>query len=135
MNVAVTVDDETLGRVKEDLTSSRDAQIISFEDDAFPSGDALPKPDEERRFINVSKVYAPPDPFEVMFSSDTEGNQLLPNRPRRIVARVPLRTMVGYLRHLRSHTQGRGSFVMKLDRFEKMPVQRQKFVLKELRGI
>jgi elongation factor G len=42
--------------------------------------------------------------------------------------------MVGYLKHLRSLTAGRGTFTMVVDRFERMNAQRQRVVLSELRG-
>jgi elongation factor G len=54
---------------------------------------------------------------------------------RRVVARIPLREMVGYLKHLRSQTAGRGTFVMSVDRFERVGAARAKAVLKELRGV
>jgi elongation factor G len=53
---------------------------------------------------------------------------------RQIVARVPLKEMVGYLKHLRSLTGGRGTFTMVVDRFERMSGQRQKGVMNEMRG-
>jgi elongation factor G len=37
--------------------------------------------------------------------------------------------MVGYLKHLRSISGGRGTFVMSVDRFEKMSGQREKALL------
>ena len=57
----------------------------------------------------------------------------LADSQRQIVARVPLKEMVGYLNHLRSLTGGRGTFVMTVDGFEKMGTQRQKEVLDAMR--
>lgn len=56
------------------------------------------------------------------------------NPQRTVKAKVPLREMVGYLKHLRSMTGGRGTFVMSVDRFVKMSGQREKAVITELRG-
>jgi elongation factor G len=42
--------------------------------------------------------------------------------------------MVGYLKHLRSLTGGRGTFTMAVDRFERMGGQRMKEVVKAMRG-
>ena len=53
---------------------------------------------------------------------------------RHITARVPLKEMVGYLKHLRSLTAGRGTFVMRVEGFERMNAQRQKVALAEMRG-
>ena len=53
---------------------------------------------------------------------------------KHILARVPLKEMVGYLKHLRSLTAGRGTFTMVVDRFERMSGQRQRGVLSEMRG-
>ncbi|KAI9755965.1 MAG: Ribosome-releasing factor 2, mitochondrial [Lichina confinis] len=68
-------------------------------------------------------------------SSIHSANQSPPSsRPRTIHARVPLKEMVGYLRHLRSLTAGRGSFIMSVDRFEKMSTVRERKTLAALRG-
>ena len=58
----------------------------------------------------------------------------LGSQTRQIEARVPLKEMVGYLKHLRSLTQGRGTFVMSVDRFERMNAQRMKVAIGEMRG-
>ena len=52
-----------------------------------------------------------------------------------LVARVPLKEMVGYSKTLRSLTQGRGTFVMSLEGFERMTEERASVVRKELTGL
>ncbi|KAE8383276.1 ribosome-releasing factor 2, mitochondrial [Aspergillus bertholletiae] len=134
MNVAISVDEASLGAVVHDISSSRGGHIISLDEEtpisttdvaSNPADDLLPP-------IDPNKVYAPPDPFQ----SSTMGIDLptSANRPRTITAKVPLKEMVGYLKHLRSLSAGRGTFVMSVDRFEKMSAPRQKAVLAELRG-
>jgi elongation factor G len=117
MHVTISLDEQSLGSVVHDLTAARGAQIISF-------GNT----DTEVSRIDPKLVYAPPDSYS---SSDMLSSI---NEQRNVVARVPLKEMVGYLKHLRSLTGGRGTFVMSVDRFEKMGSQREKALLKEMRG-
>ncbi|KAJ5354102.1 hypothetical protein N7541_006666 [Penicillium brevicompactum] len=137
MNVIISVDEASLGSVVHDISSSRGGHIISLDEeiplagtDASPTSQALEE--EALSPIDTSRVYAPPDPFE----TPSVGVEIPASvtRPRTITAKVPLKEMVGYLKHLRSLTAGRGTFVMSVDRFENMSSQRQKAVLAELRG-
>jgi len=93
--------------------------------------------------IDVDKVYAPPDSYLANAIQRDHGakrggrglgTELGANKPRTIRARVPLKKMVGYNNHLRSLTKGRGTFVMSVDRFERMSDVRTRAVLMELRG-
>lgn len=137
MNVIISVDEASLGSVVHDISSSRGGHILSLDEEvpitgtdassseAMATEDTLPP-------IDANRVYAPPDPFE---SPSVGANiPVSTSRPRTITAKVPLKEMVGYLKHLRSLTAGRGTFVMSVDRFENMSAQRQKAVLAELRG-
>lgn len=128
MDVIISVDETSLGSVVHDISSSRGGHIVSL-DEATPS--TMNSADEPAPSIDVSKIYAPPDPFGSV--SLSEATSAL-NRPRTITAKVPLKEMVGYLKHLRSLTGGRGTFVMSVDRFEKMGSQREKAVLSEMTG-
>lgn len=137
MNVIISVDEASLGPVVHDITSSRGGQIVSLDEEMpLPSTDLSSSPEqqppEELPPIDPSKIYAPPDPFESLSMDVTVPATA--NRPRTITAKVPLKEMVGYLKHLRSLSAGRGTFVMSVDRFENMNGQRQKAVLAELRG-
>lgn len=133
MNVIISIDEASLGSVVHDISSSRGGHILSLDEEVPVSAteaselaeDALPP-------IDPSRVYAPPDPF----ASPSVGAEVSvsASRPRTITAKVPLKEMVGYLKHLRSLTAGRGTFVMSVDRFENMSSPRQKAVLAELRG-
>ncbi|KAI4146318.1 MAG: hypothetical protein LQ340_005977 [Diploschistes diacapsis] len=135
MNAIINVDDETLGAVLKDLTSSRDGQVISYQDEDIITGSGVPGTREDVIAIDLKKVYAPPDPFQTPSLANFDTKQISDNRARTITARVPLRAMVGYLKHLRSLTAGRGSFVMSFDRFQKMPSHTQKSVVKRLQGL
>lgn len=129
MNVTISVDEESMGNVINDISSSRGGHIVSLDDEQEPNNE-----DEERPSIDVQKIYVPPDPFGSTGPGNNEGAREASIRPRSIKAKVPLKEMVGYLKHLRSITGGRGTFVMSVDRFERMSGQREKQVLAQLRG-
>ncbi|KAK5052068.1 Ribosome-releasing factor 2, mitochondrial [Exophiala bonariae] len=128
MNVDISIDEASLGSIIQDISSTRGGQIVSLgdheEDNAESSGG--------RKHIDIRKIYAPKDPFESSSSGIEEHTQVNPQRT--VKAKVPLREMVGYLKHLRSMTGGRGTFVMSVDRFEKVTGQRERAVISELRG-
>ena len=128
MNVTISVDEASFGAVMGDISSARGGQIISL-DDGDPSGASSEVP-----LIDVTKVYAPPDPFEFAVSEGIKEAAGTNNRQRTIMARVPLEQMVGYLKHLRSLSAGRGTFVMNADKFERVVGQREKELLKRLKG-
>ena len=135
MNVTISVDEASLGAVVHDISSSRGGHIISLNDSDDPSSGPDGVGESETRVIDIRKIYAPPDPFASGDVSGVGDGLASPNRQRSIVARVPLKEMVGYLKHLRSLTGGRGTFVMSVDRFERMVAQREKLVLQEMRGM
>lgn len=135
MNVTISVDEASLGTVSHDLSSLRGGHILSFEEDSIA---------EAHSRIDLRAVYIPPDPHWGISSphaasfgtagNDEAGAGAAGTRQRSITARVPLKEMIGYLKHLRSLTRGRGTFVMSPDRFERVVGSREKSLLKELRG-
>jgi len=129
MNVTVSVDESSLGAVVNDLSSSRAGRILSLDAGDTTSGPAINSTTRETPRIDLERVYVPPDPF-------AGAGQVIDERGRQrsVVARVPLKEMVGYLKHLGSLTGGRGTFVMQPERFERVVGQREKALLKELRG-
>ena len=126
MLVTISVDEDSMGSVMHDISSSRGGTVLSLDSDDDQSYDT-------RNTVDVSKIYTPPDPFAGV-SSSMDSATSNRNTMRQIVARVPLKEMVGYLNHLRSLTGGRGTFTMVVDRFERMSTQRQRSVLNEMRG-
>ncbi|KAK5098725.1 Ribosome-releasing factor 2, mitochondrial [Lithohypha guttulata] len=127
MNVDIGADDASIGSIIQDISSSRGGQIVSLGDNEEAEANAQAFPRE----IDVSRIYAPKDPFE--FGSSAGLDQQV-NKQRSIKAKVPLKEMIGYLKHLRSMTGGRGTFTMSVDRFERMTGQREKALIAELRG-
>ncbi|KAK4930727.1 Ribosome-releasing factor 2, mitochondrial [Elasticomyces elasticus] len=126
MLVTISVPEDNLGGVVHDISSARGGNVVSLSSDESSSTETG---------VDVSRIYAPPDPFAGGHAEagDGGGGGGL-GETKQIVARVPLKEMVGYLKHLRSLTGGRGTFTMVVDRFERMGTQRQKVVLSGLRG-
>ena len=136
MNVTISTDESSLGVVVNDLSSSRGGHIISLDDADVVSAVGVDAVRDDLPTIDLRKVYTPPDPFATSQSGDNQENGEINSgsKQRSIMARVPLKEMVGYLKHLRSLTGGRGTFVMTADRFERVVGQREQVLLKELRG-
>ncbi|KAL8805944.1 MAG: hypothetical protein Q9223_004995 [Gallowayella weberi] len=134
MDVTVSTDEASLGAVVKDLSSERGGHVLSLDDvDVSTSGIR-----ENIPLIDLRKVYAPRDPFDggggATLADEQEDTTSQSRGQRTVKARVPLREMMGYLKHLRSITRGRGSFIMSADRFERVVGQREKALRKELRG-
>lgn len=127
MMVTVYVNESSLGAVVQDLSSARGGQVLSLDSSDTTSTTSFS--DSELR-IDPNLIYTPPDPFA---STTGDVGSGLADSQRQIVARVPLKEMVGYLNQLRALTGGRGTFVMNVDGFEKMGSQRQKEVLERMR--
>jgi elongation factor G len=73
--------------------------------------------------IDVSKIYAPPDPYDSVTS--LRGKKTL-DRMVEIVAKVPYKEMLDYDDHLRSKTAGRHSMTMSFDSFARVVGHREK---------
>ena len=117
MNVVISCDEATLGTIVHDLSSARGGHILSLENDGNDE-------DSELQTIDIKRVYAPPDPFASNVGVEASG----PGQQRQVTARVPLKEMVGYLKHLRSLTGGRGTFIMSVDKFERLSGPRERAV-------
>ncbi|KPI37670.1 Ribosome-releasing factor 2, mitochondrial [Cyphellophora attinorum] len=129
MNVDISVDDASLGKIVQDISSSRGGHIVSLGDNEAEKAD-----NDSAKLIDVERIYAPKDPFESSGSGPALGDHQVTNIQRTVTAKVPLKEMVGYLKHLRSMTGGRGTFVMTVDRFERVTGVREKMLMQELRG-
>ena len=126
MLATIFVNEASLGAVVQDISSSRGGQVLSLDGSDGPSSSFS----EDLLHVDPTHIYTPPDPFASSTATTSTG---LENSQRQIVARVPLKEMVGYLNHLRAITGGRGTFVMTVDGFEKMASQRQKEVVDAMR--
>ncbi|KUJ14187.1 putative ribosome-releasing factor 2, mitochondrial [Mollisia scopiformis] len=116
MNVVITCDQSSLGDIVHDTYYARDGQVLSLgTEDNDEAETALLS-------IDMKRIYAPPDPYASSSGGDTSG----PGQQRQVTARVPLKEMVGYLKHLRSLTGGRGTFIMSFDRFKGLSGRRER---------
>ncbi|TKA55487.1 hypothetical protein B0A49_11456 [Cryomyces minteri] len=118
MHVTISTDENSLGSVVHDISSARGGQVVSLGGDDDSDSRSSPPLGNRALAIDPKRIYAPPDPFagsagEADVAADVNGQ-------RQVTARVPLKEMVGYLKHLRALTGGRGTFVMSVDRFELM---------------
>ena len=129
MNVDISVDDLNLGKIVQDISSTRGGHVVSLGDEEAEKAEDEEVSDK----IDMDRIYAPRDPFETETSSVVSSLEGV-NIQRTVKAKVPLKEMVGYLKHLRSMTGGRGTFVMSVDRFERMTGQREKALITELKG-
>lgn len=133
MRVAISVDEGSLGSVAQDISSARGGTVLSLDASALMDGsDQDMVAEEGATTVDANRIYVPPDPFGASIAPEQIASTS--STARTIIARVPLKEMVGYLKHLRSLTAGRGSFTMTVDRFEKMGSQRVKAALGALRG-
>ncbi len=124
MEAIISCDEASLGNIIHDISSRCGGHILSLGDDDGAAAEALDKA------IDVSRIYTPPDPFG---SNMSEGEQNRieragPGQQRQVKARVPLKEMVGYLKHLRSLTAGRGTFIMSFEKFEQVTGPREKAI-------
>jgi elongation factor G len=117
MNVVISCDESSLGAIVHDLSSARGGHVLSLENEGNDDSSDV-------KVIDTKRIYAPPDPFASSSGSGRESSG--PGQQRQITARVPLKEMVGYLKHLRSLTGGRGTFIMSVDRFERLSGPREK---------
>jgi elongation factor G len=126
MKLLVTIPEQELGPVISDLTSTRGGVVLSMN-----SSTATDAASDARQ--SLGSTYIPPNA-----TADGRPSQALSlslSMCCAISARVPLREMIGYAGSLRGMTQGRGSFVMSLEGFEKMTEDRAVRLRKELTGV
>ena len=143
MKVAISVPESDLGTVVSDISGSRGGSVYSLDDEGDDVDDrgnhdmcshepsTHSKGADQPFSTDPHRIYAPPD-ITIQSLGRYEGGRH--SRLRTVRAKVPLKEMVGYLRHLRSLTKGRGSFVMAVDSFERMDKGREKVVVVEMRG-
>ena len=119
MNVVISCDESSLGTIVHDLSSARGGHVLSLDSDENSTSST-----DNAQPIDTARIYAPPDPFASSDGIHSSG----PGQSRQVTATVPLKEMVGYLKHLRSLTGGRGTFIMSVDKFERLSGPREKSV-------
>ncbi|KAF3039279.1 Ribosome-releasing factor 2, mitochondrial [Didymella keratinophila] len=89
MNVTIFVHESSLGAVVQDISSARGGQVLSLDG---TESIAASTSNEDLPHIDPNLIYTPPDPFAGGTGIMSSG---LADSQRQIVARVPLKEMVG----------------------------------------
>ncbi|KAF3939981.1 hypothetical protein ABW19_dt0200757 [Dactylella cylindrospora] len=149
MNVVISCEEGDVGNVVADITSGAGGgSVLSLDDEADPfipdpvqssssTYDTTSTPSSEIVTfdpVDISKVYAPPQSYKQRSLGDGQEFEGAHARPKLVRARVPLAKMMGYVKHLKSMTKGRGTFVMSMDRFERMSDARARNAMAGLRS-
>ncbi|SCW00177.1 LAFE_0B11144g1_1 [Lachancea fermentati] len=124
MNMSISVPQQDMGNVLQDLTGGRKANVLSIEDEhTLSSGDS---PNIVFQKI-AEQQYLPPDPTlkNANLSDNTHSVKV-------IKARVPLKEVVSYMSKLRSLTQGRGNYHMEYHGMERVTADRLAAILEEI---
>lgn len=121
MNVEVSVQQQDMGAVIQDLTGARKANILSIDEEHEIASGA----DSNITFERIAEEqYLPRDTTLELANIKNE------NKVSKVIkARVPLKDMVSYTNKLRSLTQGRGNFHMDYHGMEKVTQERLQSVL------
>ncbi|KAK9237822.1 P-loop containing nucleoside triphosphate hydrolase protein [Lipomyces kononenkoae] len=110
MDVTVLVDEEDIGTVMSDISSARSGRVYALEDESRRESSLA-----DTHYIDPDRVYSPPD-----HTLHLSKHNIRRERQKKLIrAKVPLSEMVGYLKYLRAMTQGRASFLMSFDRYER----------------
>ncbi|KAG0326510.1 hypothetical protein BG004_002959, partial [Podila humilis] len=129
MNVRVEVAEKDVGNVIGDISGTRRGRVLSLDGQTSES--------EEDADESEFQLYAPPDPTYTMpGSSSISSSGSMPGMADRksIQAQVPLSSMLGYDAALRALTGGTGKFSMEVIGYGEMDFDRQREVMKEMRG-
>ncbi|AET40727.1 mitochondrial elongation factor MEF2 Ecym_6351 [Eremothecium cymbalariae DBVPG len=127
MDLEVITQQQDLGNVVQDLSSARNANILSIEDE-HDWGSNLNLGNTSNSFNEIAKrQYLPSDPTLLLAKINEEAqiNKV-------IRARAPLREMVSYMNKLRMLTKGRGSIHMDYWGMELASQDRIRDILRDL---
>ncbi|KAI8576971.1 hypothetical protein K450DRAFT_254476 [Umbelopsis ramanniana AG] len=120
MEVNIEVTEDQIGSVVGDLSGTRRGHVIGLES---------AKSDTVQQEIH-SAIYAPPDSA---MSGGVHHHEHATQK-RVIKAHVPLSSMIGYSSALRSLTAGNGTFSMRVIGYGDMSQDRERAVIKEIKG-
>ncbi|KAF9431885.1 Ribosome-releasing factor 2, mitochondrial [Entomortierella beljakovae] len=132
MDVRVEVAEKDVGTVIGDISGTRRGRVQSLDGSNQEAGHGI---EDSSEF----QVYAPPDPTYNKSDSPSSSAQLsggiatMADR-KSIRAQVPLSSMLGYDAALRALTGGTGKFAMEVIGYGEMDFDRQREVIKEMRG-
>ncbi|OAQ98595.1 hypothetical protein LLEC1_03105 [Akanthomyces lecanii] len=112
----ITCPEQAAGSVQHDIASGAGGQVLEVNDRSAESSGG-------EELIDVSRIYAPPDPYDSVTSLRGKRSAA---RMVEIVAKVPYKEMLDYDDHLRSKTSGRHSMTMAFDSFARVVGHREK---------
>lgn len=127
MDVRVDVAEKDVGTVMGDISGTRRGRVLSL--DGEGQGEDGEQGDEDE---SEFQVYAPPDSTYTASSSSSSIGTMADRKSIR--ARVPLSSMLGYDAALRALTGGTGNFSMEVVGYGEMDYDRQRGLIKEMRG-
>ncbi|KAK2032382.1 translation elongation factor G [Colletotrichum zoysiae] len=113
MLVHISCPEAVAGTVQHDISSGAGGHVLEVND----------KSAESSSRIDVSRIYAPPDPYETVAS--LRGKKSMA-RTVEIVAKVPFKEVLNFDEHLRGKTGGRHSMTMAFDSFDRVIGSREK---------
>ncbi|KAK1465960.1 translation elongation factor G [Colletotrichum melonis] len=113
MLLHISCPEAAAGLVQHDISSGAGGHVLEVND----------KSAESSSHIDVSSIYAPPDPYEIVAS--LRGKKSLA-RTVEIVAKVPFKEVLNFDEQLRGKTGGRHSMTMAFDSFDRVVGQREK---------
>ncbi|CCU77819.1 elongation factor G [Blumeria hordei DH14] len=117
MKVLISCDETSLGAIVHDISAARGGHVVSI-GTGINEEDAIELPP-----IDIKKIYVPKDDFTITDINDGTNNT---GQRRQVIAMVPLKEMIGYLKHVHSLTAGRGTFIMNFHRFERLKGHRER---------
>jgi elongation factor G len=118
MRVDFFCPEDAWGTVQHDLQSARGGVVLEIND---ANGDS---PAQNDGGIDLARVYAPPDPYEMVHSLQDRKKGSI--RMLQVVARAPFKEMLAYDEVLRGMTQGRHSIHLELDTWERVTGPRER---------
>lgn len=124
MDLNVTVNASDMGKVSQDLTSARNANILSIEDSSTTS-EAIKDMIEFSNYAD--NMHLPKSDLSVSSNGLSQSSNI-----KVIKAEVPLQNMIAYNKTLRSLTQGRGEFHMEYNCMKKINHTRLTDILKDI---
>ncbi|KAJ3961455.1 Ribosome-releasing factor 2, mitochondrial [Colletotrichum tropicale] len=113
MLVHISCPEAAAGMVQHDISSGAGGHVLEIND----------KSAESSSTIDVSRIYAPPDPYDSVAS--LRGKKSMA-RTVEIVAKVPFKEVLNFDEHLRGKTGGRHSMTMAFDSFDRVVGSREK---------
>ncbi|KAI1318188.1 Ribosome-releasing factor 2, mitochondrial [Mortierella claussenii] len=132
MDVRVEIAEKDVGNVIGDISGTRRGRVLSLDGQGPANNQDI---EDERGF----QIYAPPDATftatSSMSSSSSNGSGIATMADRRSIrAQMPLSSMLGYDAALRALTGGTGKFAMEVIGYGEMDFDRQRELIREMRG-